>query len=75
MIPRKTFPVDEFRKTMNQRIRDSHCSPEERRVMCSILEMILMDAGQYRGFRYLEVEVVGGEVYTLGDETRREYLA
>lgn len=74
MIPRKTFPVDEFHASMNLRIRDSTCTPLERRVMCSILEEVLMNSGRYAGFRYLDLIMDGNDVVTLGDESRRHYF-
>lgn len=70
---RKTFEVAKFKASVNQRLAVSTCSPEERYAMASVLESVLHETGNYRGFGYLEIEREGVEVKTLGDESRRVY--
>jgi hypothetical protein len=73
---RKTFDVDTFRQYVNDRLSCSQESLRESRVaMAFVLEHVLMDTGNYRGFRYLETGPTTNDgLPSFGDETRREYL-
>ncbi len=83
MAKRKTVAVDDLRSKVNHCLAESTCSPEVRRGMISVLETILHDTGNYRGFTYLESAVPSWEGlhpdygYKVGfkveDETRRSY--
>jgi hypothetical protein len=86
---RSTFRVDDLKDTINKCLRESTCSPLERDAMSSILESVLMDSGNYRGFRYLTYSEVplgcepgieeqqgsdGILSFTYPDESRRKYF-
>jgi len=53
MAKRKTFEVDKFRNLINGMLAGSVCSAEERKSMLIILEHVLMETGNYNGYRYL----------------------
>jgi hypothetical protein len=53
MAKRKTFDVDTFRNLINGMLAGSVCSSEERKSMLIILEHVLMETGNYNGYRYL----------------------
>ena len=55
---KKTIKVTELKDNVNRMLAESTCSPEGRETMCTILERVLMDTGNYNGFRYL----IGSEV-------------
>lgn len=60
---KKTVQVLEFTVEINQILRNSTCSPEQRSGFIGALEMILMKSGNYRGFRYLtDSEVPAGHL-------------
>jgi hypothetical protein len=44
----------------------------ERRATANLLELVLSNSGNYKGFRYLNTSRVDGEL-DFGDETRRHY--
>ena len=74
-MKRKTFNVKDLVDKMNDRLKNSTCSPEARFGMISVLESILHETGNYRGFTYLEGEVgESGYVEKFGDESRRFYF-
>lgn len=49
---RKTFAVADLKKKVNLRNQNSTCSAAERMAWNSILEDILMETGNYQGFKY-----------------------
>lgn len=53
MAKRKTFEVDKFRNLINNMLAGSVCSAEERKFMLIILEHVLMETGNYQGYKYL----------------------
>jgi len=61
-MARKTIEVEAVRLQVNEMLRNSTCSPDTRRGMCSVLEDILHRTGNYKGFQYLGApEVPEGE--------------
>jgi hypothetical protein len=61
MAKRKTFNVEEFKASINRMLAGSVITPEGRKSMIIILEDVLMQTGNYKGFRYLsEKEVPAG---------------
>lgn len=73
-MKRKTFKVQDLVNRTNDRLRVSTCSPEVRLGMIAVLESILHETGNYRGFNYLEGKVgESGYVESFGDESRRYY--
>lgn len=71
---RKTIEVDSVRTMANHFLANS---PQEaafqRQGTIGLVETILSQTGNYRGFRYLEAIHSDGKLITLGDETRRYY--
>ena len=60
---RKTVDVTDLRIRINDMLRLSQCNREVRRGMIAVLEGVLHDTGNYKGFRYLEShEVPDGEL-------------
>lgn len=57
-MARKTFPVDELRNSINEILASSTCSPDIRKGQMNVLEHVLHETGNYRGFQYLGVEHV-----------------
>lgn len=78
---RKTYPVETLREKVNRALV---VLPDEmgegRMALASLLEAVLMETGNYKGYRYLDETVDGNTSesfpYMLdrGDESRREYL-
>ena len=61
MSKRKTFNVEAFKQSINRMLAGSVIEPEGRKSMLIILEDVLMQTGNYKGFRYLtEKEVPVG---------------
>ena len=50
---RKTFNVDAYRKMVNHSLALSECSSDVRQGIINMLEEILHQTGNYKGFRYL----------------------
>lgn len=81
---RKNIPVKEFVNMGNQILRDCRENADFRKGVFLVMEEVLMQTGQYQGFRYLtEKEVPEGEdpgVKTVDGEmkfcdgTRRAYF-
>ena len=69
---RKTVEVGTLLYRLNYFLKNDKGSVDEREVMCSFVEGILHDTGNYRGFAYLPKEDYPGEVDGLG--TRRRYF-
>ena len=68
MATRKTFDVNAFRVMVNAMIADTADEFTENRTALAVaLERVLMDSGNYHGFRYAD----GNNGNT--DETRRVY--
>lgn len=89
-MARKTFNVDDFRQKANEALAKSHPDQASRREgVIVMLELVLMETGNYRGFAYLsQDEVLAGlpgintpaellsmeERFVNTDPTRRRYL-
>ena len=75
--PRKSYPVETLRVKVNTMLSAS--KPEAiscRLTMASLLENVLMDTGNYKGFQYLasELTVNGTGLRPGADESRRRYF-
>lgn len=73
-MARKTVSVEYVRSQANMMLRQS--VPEwdrERVAIAGLVENVLMETGNYRGFRYLDVTYIVNDA-DIPDETRREYL-
>jgi hypothetical protein len=64
---RKTISVDEVRARVNTRLASNEGTPEGRRALGELLESILHDSGNYKGFRFLDG-------FPCADESRVEYF-
>lgn len=69
---RKTVDVKSVRERVNKMLDVSTCTSEERFGMIAVLEMILHDTGNYRGFN----NILEGQVCSYKeqpDDSRRHY--
>ena len=55
---RKTVNVEALTVTINRMLAVSTCSAEMRHGMINVLEGVLHDSGNYRGYRYLLLDEV-----------------
>lgn len=68
-MARKTFNVDDFRNQVNDVLRNSVSSAEERKGWMTALENILHSTGNYNGFCYLnETLVPAGQLPGIREE-------
>lgn len=75
MAQRKTFKVEELKKRVNSWLASEYSTPQERRGAYAVLESILMETGNYKGFGYLPSETDGqGRLKNDHDDTRRRYF-
>jgi hypothetical protein len=86
-IKRKTYEVEKLRAYVNKALANDHWTAEQKQAMAFLLESVLMDTGNYRGFNYLKwVDEGGYEAWLadgqpdfpekdkyLGDKMRRRY--
>lgn len=62
-MPRKTIHVEHLKKHVNDNLRLSEASPDNRQGRISLLEAMLHLTGNYKGFCYLkEDEVPAGQL-------------
>lgn len=77
-MTRKTIPVERVKELANGMLLNSQDEmTKEREGIYTLLEQVLMDTGNYHGFRYLPgaydlIESMP-PVKELRDETRRQY--
>ena len=80
---RKTIEVEAVKNKLNDMLKNGTQSKDERYGLISAIQTILMDSGNYNGFKYLdESEVPKDELpgirpnqdFTNTDETRRKYF-
>ena len=69
---RKTVNVGALLYRLNYFLASDRSTAEEREVMCSFVEGILFDTGNYEGYRYLDAREYAGEAEGLG--SRRFYF-
>lgn len=50
---RKTIAVEKLKDDINLQIRFLENDIESKKTLCTVIEKILMDTGNYRGFRWL----------------------
>lgn len=53
-MARKTVLVEFVRETVNRSLAQEHVNDDERRALCYLVERVLMETGNYKGFRYLD---------------------
>lgn len=74
-MTRKTFDVATFHAQMNNRIA-RELNEDRRQAFCYVLESVLHETGQYRGYQYLDWENGGCGRWHADGEPRdtRPYL-
>lgn len=50
---RKTFDIEKYKNMVNDYLAGDNSTKEQRQVMADTLMNILMETGNYKGFRYL----------------------
>ena len=55
---RSTFDVARFKDMANAYFESKESTADGREAVASMLDVVLFDSGNYRGFRYLEVDDV-----------------
>ena len=65
---RKTIEVGTLLHRLNYFLENDRGAPEEREIMCTFVEGILHDTGNYEGYRYLSTDEIEG------NGTRRFYF-
>ena len=65
---RKTIEVGTLLYRLNYFLENDKGTPEEREIMCTFVEGILHDTGNYEGYRYLDTDEIAG------NGTRRFYF-
>jgi len=59
----KTFQVETLKKMVNESLKGSTCSADIRKGQMAMLEQVLHDSKNYKGFRYLlAIEVPKGQI-------------
>jgi hypothetical protein len=69
----KTVKVSHLVEQVNRMLKLSTCTDVERLVMCTVLEAVLHNTGNYAGYTYLDTE--DGTPYAEGvtNTSRRHY--
>lgn len=57
---RKTVEVGTLLYRVNTFLASENSTAEEREVMCTFIEGVLHDTGNYRGYRYLDTAEIAG---------------
>jgi hypothetical protein len=69
----KTIKVAALTEKINSMLAESTCTPGERLSMVGILESVLHETGNYRGYRYLDAKFDERGECVSGDPSRRWY--
>ena len=69
---RKTIEVGKVLKMANSFLAAEHTTADEREALCAMIEGILFESGNYRGYRYLNNEAALAD--PLGAGSRRYYF-
>jgi hypothetical protein len=81
-MARKTCDVEKLKAHVNRRLAAEVSTPDGRWELARLLESVLHETGNYKGFRYQRSEYVEEPPFAPGtthlrpgyDNTRREYL-
>ena len=65
---RKTVEVGTLLRRVNFFLASDRSTADEREVMCTFIEGVLHDTGNYRGYRYLDTDQIEG------NGSRRHYF-
>jgi hypothetical protein len=68
-MSRKTVEVGKILAMVNVALACPDSTPDGREALCTMLETVLMDAGSYQGYSYIDTDEVEG------NGTRRKYFA
>jgi hypothetical protein len=71
-MARKTMEVGPLLARLNSFLKSDHSTAAEREALANFVEGILMETGNYEGFRYLPNQ--HGELDFASDGTRRFYF-
>ena len=71
---KKTIKVEEMKNQLNEMLVHSSTAPDFRLGLCAAMETLLHSTGNYKGFKYLDMEVSEFTVKLVGDESRRFYF-
>lgn len=73
-MARKTVPVEFIKDRVNVMLASPFTTPGQRAGACEVLEAVLFETGNYKGFAYLPSEFAEPGVLRLNyDTTRRKY--
>lgn len=73
-IARKTVEVGKVLKIANNFLAAKHTNASERDAVVAMIEAVLFETGNYRGFAYLPKEKYVDETGFESDGTRRRYF-
>ena len=73
-MARKTIEVGKVLKIANNFLAAKHTTADERESVCAVIEAILFETDNYRGFAYLPKENYAHETGFEHDGTRRRYF-
>ena len=65
---RKTIEVGTLLRRVNFFLASENSTADEREVLCTFIEGVLFDTGNYRGYRYLDTDQIEG------NGSRRHYF-
>jgi hypothetical protein len=71
---RKTVEVGKVLKIANNFLAAKHTNADEREAVAAVIEAVLFETGNYRGFAYLPKENYTHEAGFESDGTRRRYF-
>jgi len=76
---RKTIEVGTLLHRLNYFLENDKGTAEEREVMCTFMEGVLHDTGNYEGYRYLDTDEIEGNgtrrFYFVSDRIEEDYHA
>ena len=76
---RKTVEVGTLLHRVNYFLASKNTTAEEREVMCTFIEGVLHDTGNYRGYRYLDTDQIEGNgsrrFYFVSGKLEDDYTA
>jgi hypothetical protein len=73
-MARKTIEVGKVLRIANNFLAAKHTTAEERESVAAVIEAVLFETDNYRGFAYLPKENYAHEVGFEHDGTRRRYF-
>ena len=73
-MARKTIEVGKVLRIANNFLAAKHTTADERESVCAVMEAILFETNNYRGFAYLPKENYAHETGFEHDGTRRRYF-